>query len=174
MMKRASWVALLVGVIVLGGAIAGVAAYEHGGGPGMGMRMRFERMAVRLQLTPAQESQIKGTLKQARTNARPDIDSMRSLRATLAKQIFVDRPDQAAIQKNADQLKQQLSAMIDQYVKAGVEINGVLTSGQRVEVQKIITEHQQLAERRRARWQQHRERPSGGQPSAAPDQPSHQ
>jgi Spy/CpxP family protein refolding chaperone len=170
-MKRASWIALSVGVIVLGAAIAGVAAYEHGGGPGMGMRMRFERMAVRLQLTPAQESQIKGALKQARTSARPDIDSMRRMRATLARQIFTDRPDQPAIQKNADQLKQQLSAMIDQYVKAGLEINGVLTSGQRVEVQKIINEHQQLAERR-ARWQQHRERPSGGQPSAAPDQPS--
>jgi Spy/CpxP family protein refolding chaperone len=99
---------------------------------------------------------------------------MRNLRATLAKQIFTDRPDQAAIQKNADQLKQQLSAMIDQYVKAGLQINGVLTSDQRVEVQKIITEHQQLAERRRARWQQHRAHPSGGQPSATPDKPSHE
>jgi Spy/CpxP family protein refolding chaperone len=98
---------------------------------------------------------------------------MRNLRATLAKQIFTDRPDQAAIQKNADQLKQQLSAMIDQYVKAGLQINGVLTSDQRVEVQKIITEHQQLAERRRAR-QQHRMHPSGGQPSATPDKPSHE
>ena len=58
-MKRASWIALLVGVIVLGAAIAGVAAYEHGRRAGMGMHMRFERMAVRLQLTPAQESQIK-------------------------------------------------------------------------------------------------------------------
>jgi Spy/CpxP family protein refolding chaperone len=113
-------------------------------------------------------------LKQARTSARPDIDSMRNLRATLAKQIFTDRPDQAAIQKNADQLKQQLSAMIDQYVKAGLQINGVLTSDQRVEVQKIISEHQQLAERRRARQQQHRAHPSGGQPSAAPDKPSHE
>ncbi len=89
---------------------------------------------------------------------------MRNLRATLAKQIFTDHPDQAAIQKNAAQLKQQLSAMIDQYVKAGLQINGVLTSGQRAEVQKIIVEHQQLAERRRASWQQHKERmhPSGG------------
>lgn len=173
MMKRATWIALFVGVIVLGAAIAGVAAYEHGR-PGMGMHMRFERMAVRLKLTSEQESQIKADLKQARTNARPDVDSMRNLRATLAKQIFTDRPDQAAIQKNADQLKQQLSAMIDQYVKAGLQINGVLTSDQRVEVQKIITEHQQLAERRRARWQQHRAHPSGGQPSATPDKPSHE
>jgi Spy/CpxP family protein refolding chaperone len=171
--KRASWIALSVGVIVLGGAIAGIAAYEHGG-PGMGMHMRFEKMAVRLQLTSQQESQIKADLKQARTNARPEIESLRNLRATLAKQIFADRPDQAAIQKNADQLKQQLSAMIDQYVKAGQQINGVLTSEQRVEVQKIITEHQQLAERRRARWQEHRANPSGGRPSAAPDTPSHQ
>jgi Spy/CpxP family protein refolding chaperone len=171
--KRASWIALFVGVIVLGAAIAGIAAYEHGR-PGLGMHMRFERMAVRLKLTSEQESQIKADLKQARTNARPEIDSMRNLRATLAKQIFTDRPDQAAIQKNADQLKQQLSAMIDQYVKAGLQINGVLTSGQRVEVQKIITEHQQLAERRQARRQQYRGHPSGGQQSAAPDQPAHQ
>jgi Spy/CpxP family protein refolding chaperone len=171
-MKRTSWIALSVSAIVLGGAIAGVAAYEHER-PGLGMHMRFERMAVRLHLTSAQESQIKADLKQARGNARPDIDSMRSLRATLAKQIFTDHPDQAAIQKNAAQLKQQLSAMIDQYVNAGLQINGVLTSGQRAEVQKIIVEHQQLAERRQARWQQHRERmhPSGGQQPAAPDQP---
>jgi len=169
-MKRTSWIALSVCVIVLGAAIAGVAAYERDR-PGLGMHMRFERLAVRLKLTSAQESQIKADLKQARTNARPEIDSMRNLRATLAKQIFTDRPDQAAIQKNADQLKQQLSAMIDQYVKAGLEINGVLTSDQRVEVQKIITEHQQLAERRRARRQQHRTQPSGGQQSTVPDQP---
>ena len=169
-MKRASWIALSVCVIVAGAAIAGFAAYEHGN-PGMGMRMRFERMAVRLKLTPAQETQIKADLKQARTNARPDIDSMRNLRATLAKQIFTDHPDQAAIQKNADQLKQQLAAMIDQYVKAGLQINGVLASDQRVEVQKIIVEHQQLAERRRARWQQHREHPTSGQQPATPDQP---
>ena len=85
--------------------------------------MRFERMAVRLKLTSAQESQIKADLKQARTNARPAIDSMRNMRGTLAKQIFVDQPDQAAIQQNADQLKQQLSTMIDEYVKAGLQIN---------------------------------------------------
>ena len=153
-MKRAWWIALIVCVIVIGGAIAGVAAYEHGR-PGPGMHMRFERMAVRLKLTSAQESQIKADLKQARTSARPDIDSMRNLRATLAKQIFTDQPNQAAIQNNAAQLKQQLSAMIDQYVKAGLQINGVLTSDQRAEVQKIIVERQTLAERRRARWQEH-------------------
>ena len=80
---------------------------------------------------------------------------MRNMRATLAKQIFVDHPDQAAIQKNADQLKQQLSTMIDEYVKAGLQINGVLSSGQRAEVQKIIAEHQELARRREARWHEH-------------------
>jgi Spy/CpxP family protein refolding chaperone len=80
---------------------------------------------------------------------------MRNLRATLAKQIFVDQPDQAAIQKNADQLKQQLSTMIDEYVKAGLQINGVLSSEQRAEVQKIIAERQELARRREARWHEH-------------------
>ncbi len=155
-MKRKLWIGVFVGVIVLGASVAGVAAYEHEhGGHGMGMRMRFERMAVRLKLTSAQESQIKADLKQARTNARPAIDSMRNLRGTLAKQIFVDQPDQAAIQKNADQLKQQLSTMIDEYVKAGLQINGVLSSGQRAEVQKIIAEHQELARRREARWHEH-------------------
>jgi len=170
-MKRASWIALFVCVIVIGGAIAAVAAYEHGR-PGPGMHMRFERMAVRLKLTSAQESEIKADLKQARTNARPDVNSMRNLRATLAKQIFTDHPDQAAIQNNAAQLKQQLSAMIDQYVKAGLQINGVLTPDQRVEVQKIIVEHQTLAERRQARWQQHRAQSPDGQQSTTPGQPS--
>lgn len=172
-MKRASWIALSVCVIVLGAVIAGVAAYEHGHA-GPGMRMRFEKMAVRLKLTSEQESQIKADLKQARTGARPAIDSMRNSRATLAKQIFTDQPDQAAIQKSSDQLKQQLSEMIDRYVQAGMQINSVLTPTQRVEMQKIIVEHQQLAERRRARWQQHRTRPSAGQQPTAPDQPSHQ
>ena len=156
MMTRKLWMGMFVCVIVLGAAVAGVAAYEHEhGGPGMGMRMRFERLAVRLKLTSAQESQIKADLKQARTNARPAIDSMRNMRATLAKQIFVDQPDQAAIRKNADQLKQQLSTMIDEYVKAGLQINGVLSSEQRAEVQKIIVERQTLAERQRARWHEH-------------------
>ena len=156
-MRRKLWIGVFVGVIVLGASVAGVAAYEHehGGPGGMGMHMRFERMAVRLKLSSAQESQIKADLKQARTNAKPAIDSMRSLRATLAKQIFVDQPDQAAIQKNADQLKQQLSTMIDEYVKAGLQINGVLSSGQRAEVQKIIAERQELARRREARLHEH-------------------
>ena len=154
MKKRKLWIGVFVCVIVLGAAIGGVAAYEHGGA-GMRMHMRFERLAVRLKLSSAQESQIRADLKQARTNARPEIDSMRSLRATLAKQIFTDQPDQTAIQKNAGELKQQLSAMIDEYVKAGLQINGVLSPEQRAEVQKIIVERQTLAERRRARWQHH-------------------
>jgi Spy/CpxP family protein refolding chaperone len=177
-MKRKLWIGVFVCVIVLGAAIAGVAAYEHEhGGPGMGMHMRFERLAVRLKLTSAQESQIKADLKQARSNARPEIDSMRNLRATLAKQIFTDRPDQAAIQKNAGELKQQLSAMIDEYVKAGLQINGVLSSEQRAEVQKIIVERQTLAERRRARWQQHEmhhEQMHHGQPSGGQAPAQHQ
>ncbi|MGO9442822.1 MAG: Spy/CpxP family protein refolding chaperone [Terriglobales bacterium] len=171
-MKRKLWIALAVGAMVCGAAVAGVAAYEHGRG-GMGMHMRFERLAVRLKLTSAQESQIKADLKQARTNARPEVQSMREMRATLAKQIFTDHPDQAAIQKNAEQLKQQLSTLIDDYVKAGMQINGVLSSGQRAEVQKIIAERQELARRRQARWHEHEThhgqmhgQPSGGQAPA--------
>jgi Spy/CpxP family protein refolding chaperone len=171
-MKRKLWIALAVGVMVCGAAVAGVAAYEHGGG-GMGMHMRFERLAVRLKLTSAQESQIKADLKQARTSARPEVDSMRNMRATLAKQIFTDHPDQAAIQKNVEQLKQQLSMLIDDYVKAGMQINGVLNSDQRAEVQKIIAERQELARRRQARWHEHEMhhqqmhgQPSGGQAPA--------
>ncbi len=73
MMKRASWIALSVSVSSCSARrIAGVAAYEHGR-PGLGMHMRFERMAVRLKLTSAQESQIKADLKQARTNAQARI-----------------------------------------------------------------------------------------------------
>lgn len=173
MIKRKLWIGLAVGVIVCGAAVAGVAAYEHGEG-GMGMHMRFERLAVRLKLTSAQESQIKADLKQARTSARPEVQSMRNMRATLAKQIFTDHPDQAAIQKNAEQLKQQLSMLIDDYVKAGMQINSVLTTDQRAEVQKIIVERQELARRRQARWHEHEMhhqqmqhgQPSGGQPPA--------
>ena len=168
-MKRATWITLAICAATLGIATAAI-AYQHERGPGgMVARMKFDRIAVRLKLTPQQETQIKADLAQARQGAKPDIDSMRQLRAGLAKQIFIDQPNQAAIQQNAAQLKQQISAMIDQYVSAGVRINSVLTPEQRAEVQKMIVEHQQLAERRQARMQQFRER-WNKQPQGTPDQ----
>ena len=163
-MSRASWIVLAVCGVTLVAATFALGGFRHGATPvAMPDGMRFEKLAVRLKLTPEQESQIKGQLKDARGGAKPEIDSLRSLRGTLAKQIFTNQPNQAEIQKTGEQLKQQLSAVIDQYVKAGLQINSVLKPDQRAEVQKIISERQQLAARRRARWEQRRSQRSQGQ-----------
>ena len=165
-MSRAAWITVTVCGVTLAAATYALGGFRHGGpmAPAPG-GIRFERLAVRLQLTPEQESQIKAKLQQARGAAKPEIDSLRSARVTLAKQIFTNQPNQAEIQQTSDQLKQQLSAVIDQYVKAGLDINSSLKPEQRTEVQKIISERQQLAARRRAGWEQRRlHHQEGGQP----------
>ena len=167
-MSRAAWITVTVCGVTLAAATFALASFRHGDGRGPMGRMRFERLAVRLKLTPEQESQIKAQLRQARGAAKPQIDSLRSLRGTLAKQIFTNQPNQAEIQKTSEQLKQQLSAVIDQYVNAGIKINAVLAPEQRNEMQKVISEHQQLAERRRARWEQRRSQHQGGGKPASP------
>ena len=167
-MSRASWIIVAVCGVTLVAATFALGGFRRGGAMGaVAEEMRFEKLAVRLKLTSDQESQIKRQLKEARSGAKPQIDSLRSLRGTLARQIFTNQPNQDQIQKTSEELKQQLSAVIDQYVKAGLQINSALKPEQRTEVQKIITERQQLAERRRARWEQRRSRQTQGQPSPA-------
>ncbi len=170
-MSRAAWITVTVCGLTLAGATYALGNFRHGRAMGEGPAgMRFERLAVRLQLTPQQESQIKAQLRQARSSAKPDIDSLHTLRGTLARQIFTNQPNQAEIQKTSEQLKQQLSAVIDQYVKAGLQINSVLKPEQRTEVQKIVNERQELAARRRAKWEQRRQRRPGGKDNQQPAQ----
>lgn len=165
-MSRATWITLTVCGVTLAAATFALGGFRHGDGRGPIGRMRFERLAVRLKLTPEQESQIKAQLRQTRSAVKPQIDSLRNLRSSLAKQIFTNQPNQAEIQKTSEQLKQQLTAVIDQYVNAGIKINSVLSPEQRTEMQKVISEHQQLAERRRARQEQRRARhQDAGQPA---------
>lgn len=165
MTKRVWWIAVIVCAIVFGVAVVAVGAYEHGGAAAGMPGRRFQRLAARLKLTPEQQSQIKADLRQTRAVAKPDFDSVRSLRETLGRQIFTDQPNQAEIQKNAELLKQHLSAAIDEYVKVGLQINQVLTPAQRVEMQTVITERAQRAQQQRARHEQQ------GSPTPAP-QPS--
>jgi Spy/CpxP family protein refolding chaperone len=149
-------------VVVLMVLAAGFAVAQHGhmrkrGGHGemdlLSGRM-FAHMEARLNLTPEQSQQIKQIKQQQREQRKQQVD--RSAHEALVRVMFSDKPDQAEIQKLTQQLQQQHAARLNQMVTTAAQINQVLTSEQRAELQKVITEHQQVREKMKQRREERR------------------
>ena len=152
-------------LVLLAGALSIAIAQRHGRGGDWGI-MGMQKYVQRLNLTPEQQQQIRQIIGTRRQAAEPDMKGAGDLRATLAKQVFVDQPNAAQIQQTANQLKLQMSKMIDEYVAAGMDVNKVLTAEQRSEVQKIIEERRTKSEQRMQRW---KERKQQRQQQSAPN-----
>lgn len=166
------WVGIAAAaVLVLGTGTLAFARYAgragHMGHMGMFGAWKMAQLEARLKLTPEQSKQMRDIVSARHDKLRGDFDAGRDDRQALVREIFKDNPNQAEIQKRVSAIQERHNAMLSQLVASGQEFNKTLTSEQRAEMQKIIDEQIQVADKMRERRRQHRmQHPS--QPDAAP------
>ncbi len=180
MMKK-TWALVAAAVVLVGsaGALA-VARYGRGMGPG-GMGFMHERMLaqveVRLKLTPEQSKQLRELMSSRRDQMRETFQAGQADRRALIQEVFKDNPSQAEIQKRVAAIQERQAAMINQMVDAGLQFNKSLSPEQRAEMNKMLAEHFEVADRMRQHMQErmHDRRGKGpGGPAGPPPAPDQQ
>ena len=140
-------------LLVLGSGSVAFAKYAgragHMGHMGMFGEWKMAQLEARLKLTPEQSKQMRDLVASRRTKLMEDFDAGRDDRRALVREIFKDNPSQAEIQKRVSAIQERQAAMVSQLVAAGQEFNKTLTPEQRVEMQKVIDEHIQVADKMR-------------------------
>jgi len=122
----------------------------------LGGRM-LAHMEARLKLTPEQSQQVKGILEAQRNKMKERLGGGRKEHSALAQAIFSDNPNLEAIREQVTAMQKQHAQVLEEMVGTGLEINKVLTSEQRAELQQAMAEHKQVREKMRERLQQRRE-----------------
>jgi Spy/CpxP family protein refolding chaperone len=178
MMKK-TWAIVAVAVVLLGSAGALAAARYGRGHMGMGGGMGFmhERMLaqveVRLKLTPEQSKQLHDLMGSRRQAMREQFQANQADHRALMQEIFKDNPSQEEIQKRLSAIQERRATMMNDMVQAGLQFNKSLTPEQRAEMNKMLAEHFEVADRMHSRMQErmHDRRGKGpGGPPPAPDQ----
>jgi len=151
-------VALLV-IATVAFAAAGRGRRVHGEMGGMGWLhgMGLARLEARLKLTPEQSTQIRQIAHTEKQRMFQRWGSGADNRNALMKEIFRDNPNQAEITRRVQTLLQEHTQMLNQLVAAGLEVNKVLTPEQRAELQQVVDENAQAAQRMRERALQRRQ-----------------
>lgn len=156
------WIAVTVAALLLVLTSAGVAAAKYGkhrGGGGFGMfgfggERAIAEMEVRLKLTPEQSQKVREMVSSQREKMFSEFQARRENHQALVREIFKDNPNQAEIQKRVAAIKQQQAATIDQLVASGLQLNQVLTSEQRTELNQVFDEREAVRDRMRSRMQE--------------------
>ena len=128
---------------------------------------KMAQMEARLKLTPEQSKQMRDIVASQREKLVNGFDAGREDRRTLVREIFKDNPSQAEIQKRVSAIQERQAAMVSQLVAAGQEFNKTLTPEQRAEMQRVIDEHIQVADKMREHRRQHMMEREG-QPESKP------
>lgn len=182
-MTKKVW-AIVAAAVVLVGSAGAVAAARYGRGH-MGMRggMGFmggrvlAQVEVRLKLTPDQSKQLHELIAGRRQAMREQFQASQADRRALITEIFKDNPSQEEIQKRLSAIQERQATMMNDMVQAGLQFNKSLTPEQRAEMNKMLAEHFEVADRMhqhmQERMQQRPRRGPGGPggPPPAPQQP---
>ena len=127
----------------------------HMGRMGMFGEWKMAQLEARLKLTPEQSKQMRDIVAARRSRLVEDFDAGRDDRRALIREIFKDNPSQAEIQKRVSAIQERQNAMVNQLVAAGQEFNKTLTPEQRTEMQRVIDEQIQVADKMREHRRMH-------------------
>ena len=180
-MTKKIWAIVAAAVVLVGsaGAVA-VARYGHGhmrhGEMGFMGERGLAQMEVRLKLTPEQSKQLRELMASRRDLMRQQMQAGQADRRALLTEVFKDNPSQEEIQKRLSAMQERQTAMMNQMVQAGLEFNKSLSPEQRAEMNRMLAEHFEVADRMHQRMQErmHDRRgrgPGGPPPASQPDQP---
>ena len=166
------WVTIAaVALLALGSGSLAYAKFAgragHMGHMGLFGEWKMAQMEARLKLTPEQSKQMRDIVASRRTKLMEDFDAGREDRRALIREVFKDNPSQAEIQKRGSAIQERQAAMVSQLVAAGQEFNKTLTPEQRAEMQRVIDEHIQVADKMREHRRQHMMEREG-QPESKP------
>ena len=176
-MTKKIW-AIVAAAVVLAGSAGAVAAARYGRGHmGGGMGFMHERMLaqveVRLKLTPEQSKQLRELMASRRDLMREQMQAGQADRRALVTEVFKDNPSQEEIRKRLSAMQERQTAMMNQMVDAGLQFNKSLNPEQRAEMNKMLAEHFEVADRMHQRMQERMHDRHGkgqGGPPPAPDQ----
>jgi Spy/CpxP family protein refolding chaperone len=178
-MRKKIW-AIVAAAVVLAGSAGAVAVARYGrghmGGGGIGFmgERGLAQMEVRLKLTPEQSKQLRGLMESRRQAMREQMQAGQADRRALLTEVFKDNPSQEEIQKRLSAMQERQTAMMNQMVQAGLEFNKSLTPEQRAEMNKMLAEHFEVADRMHQRMQERMHDRRGkrdGKPSGPPPAP---
>jgi Spy/CpxP family protein refolding chaperone len=111
-----------------------------------------------------------------RQQMREQAQASQADRRALIEEIFKDNPNQAEIQKRLSAIQERQATMMNDLVQAGLQFNKSLTPEQRAEMNKMLAEHFEVADRMHQRMQQRMQQRPGrgpggpGGPPPAPQQ----
>jgi Spy/CpxP family protein refolding chaperone len=178
-MTKKIW-AIVAAAVVLAGSAGAVAVARYGRGHMGGGHMGFmgeralAQMEVRLKLTPEQSKQLRELMASRRDLMREQMQAGQADRRALITEVFKDNPSQEEIRKRVSAMQERQTAMMNQMVDAGLQFNKSLTPEQRAEMNKMLAEHFEVADRMHQRMQErmHDRRGKGpGGPGGAPPAP---
>ena len=177
-MMRKGWAIAAVAVLLVGSAlaVARMGRAMHRGHFGFMQERALTALEVRLKLTPEQSKQLRDLVQSRREMLRDQFEAGKADRRALVTEIFKDNPSQEEIQKRIAAIQERQAAQLNSMVQAGLEFNKSLTPEQRAEMNKILAEHFEVADRMHQRMQErmHDRRGKGpggpGGPPPAPDQ----
>ncbi|HUK86822.1 MAG TPA: periplasmic heavy metal sensor [Terriglobales bacterium] len=180
-MTKKIWAMVAAAVVLVGsaGAVA-VARYGRGhmgrGEMGFMGERSLAQIEVRLKLTPEQSKQLRGLMAGRRQQMREQLQASQADRRALMTEVFKDNPSQEEIQKRLSAIQERQATAMNDMVQAGLQFNKSLTPEQRAELNKMLAErfevadrmHQRMQERMHDRHGKREGKPSG--PPPAPDQ----
>ncbi|HXZ27429.1 MAG TPA: periplasmic heavy metal sensor [Terriglobales bacterium] len=183
-MTKKIWAMVAAAVVLVGsaGAVA-VARYGRGhmgrGEMGFMGERSLAQIEVRLKLSPEQSKQLRGLMAGRRQKMREQLQASQVDRRALMQEIFKDNPSQEEIQKRLSAIQERQATAMNDMVQAGLEFNKSLTPEQRAELNKMLAERFEVADRMHQRMQERmQQRPRHGQgpggpggPPPAPQQP---
>ena len=119
----------------------GLIAVPEGGFPGthrgMGPGSRFARMAKKLDLTEAQQKQVKAILESEREKAAPLLQQLAGNREKIRKAIEAERLDEAAVRTLAASQNETRVELVVSRARARSQIFALLTPEQRESARKL-------------------------------------
>jgi Spy/CpxP family protein refolding chaperone len=141
-MKKRVFIVIAIVLAVAAGLTASVAAQGH---RHQGWILRH--MTKELNLTDAQQTQIKGILAAEKSKTQPLMKQLRDNRIA-ASNNFTGNFDEAQVRAQANQQAQIMSDLMVERARAKSQIYAVLTPEQQAKAQQLMQQRQQ-------RWQQH-------------------
>ena len=141
-MKKRVFIVIAIVLAAAAGLTASVAAQGHHHQGWM-----LHRMTKELNLTEAQQTQIKGILAAEKNKVQPLMKQLHDNRIA-ASNNFTGNFDEAQVRAQANQQAQIMSDLMVERARAKSQIYAVLTPEQQAKAQQLMQQRQQ-------RWQQH-------------------
>ena len=159
-MKRVRWLIAVVGLLALVGTGAALAQGPRSGGPGgRGMRGGLLGLGLplrELQLTDAQQQQIRDIRSRHETQIREAVSRLEAARDTQRKALSAIPADEAQITAVTQDLVQAEVDVAIQASRLNTEIWSVLTAEQQAKAKELRAQRDARAGERRDRFQERR------------------